>query len=282
MNYKDLENISYLSQQILTEAASEEHNVMNRWPYSSPYLQEARDGYGDDSKFKQDTDADSFRPGKDVPKVKKFGRISRAVPHGIGAHANRTQSKVTTIVGDDPGAARAVKMAKEKKLVKKDGKWVKTEELEYWVNSLLDEGYDLSDYTWDEMAEMYISESYNLYDIVLAHLIDEGYTDTIDGANAIMANMSEEWRESIIEGKKPLPVAKMKRKEAKLLDSPEANRRTMAAIRTPVGSPEREARFRDLERFDNINSVRTSVAKRGGKKQHSMPEIGRYKPKDED
>ena len=29
------------------------------------------------------------------------------------------------------------------------------EEVENWVNSLLEEGYDLSDYTWEEMYEAY-------------------------------------------------------------------------------------------------------------------------------
>jgi hypothetical protein len=33
------------------------------------------------------------------------------------------------------------------------------EEVEYWVNSLLEEGYDLSDYTWEEMYEEYLSEA---------------------------------------------------------------------------------------------------------------------------
>lgn len=32
------------------------------------------------------------------------------------------------------------------------------EEVEEWVNGLLDEGYDLSDYTWEEMYEAYIEE----------------------------------------------------------------------------------------------------------------------------
>ena len=41
MNYRDLQNISNLSQQILVEGANEEHNVLNRWPYTSPYLQES-------------------------------------------------------------------------------------------------------------------------------------------------------------------------------------------------------------------------------------------------
>ena len=32
------------------------------------------------------------------------------------------------------------------------------EEVETWVNSLVEEGYDLSDYTWEEMYESYLSE----------------------------------------------------------------------------------------------------------------------------
>jgi hypothetical protein len=32
------------------------------------------------------------------------------------------------------------------------------EEVENWVNSLLEEGYDLSDYTWEEMYEEYLTE----------------------------------------------------------------------------------------------------------------------------
>ena len=33
------------------------------------------------------------------------------------------------------------------------------EEVENWVNSLLEEGYDLSEYTWEEMYESYLSEA---------------------------------------------------------------------------------------------------------------------------
>jgi hypothetical protein len=44
-----------------------------------------------------------------------------------------------------------------------------------------------------------IGESYDLYDIILSHLLDEGYADTQQAAEAIMVNMGEEWRESIIE-----------------------------------------------------------------------------------
>ena len=41
-------------------------------------------------------------------------------------------------------------------------------------------------------------ESYDLYDIILSHLIDEGYAETPEAAEVIMVNMSEEWMGSII------------------------------------------------------------------------------------
>ena len=125
------------------------------------------------------------------------------------------------------------------------------EEVENWVNSLIEEGYDLSEYTWDDMYEMYVTEAdsiaamrersakrrkqrygasdtsrggrddfapitdyeaankkwarptqkeeVDLFDAILEHLVAEGYADTNESALAIMANMSDEWRESIVE-----------------------------------------------------------------------------------
>jgi hypothetical protein len=43
-----------------------------------------------------------------------------------------------------------------------------------------------------------IKESYDLFDYILEHLVAEGFADTNKAAIVIMANMSEEWRESII------------------------------------------------------------------------------------
>ena len=40
---------------------------------------------------------------------------------------------------------------------------------------------------------------YDMFDVILEHLIAEGYADTNESALVIMANMSEEWRESIVE-----------------------------------------------------------------------------------
>ena len=42
------------------------------------------------------------------------------------------------------------------------------------------------------------NESVDFYDIVLSYLLDEGYAETPEAAEAIMVNMSEEWIGSIV------------------------------------------------------------------------------------
>jgi len=48
--------------------------------------------------------------------------------------------------------------------------------------------------------EKALNQSFDLFDVVLGYLLDEGYADTNKAALAIMANMSEEWKQSIMEG----------------------------------------------------------------------------------
>ena len=58
-------------------------------------------------------------------------------------------------------------------------------------------------YTRDEMEYRKArlkKEETDLYDIILSHLLDEGYAETQEQAEVIMVNMSEDWRESIMEG----------------------------------------------------------------------------------
>ena len=50
------------------------------------------------------------------------------------------------------------------------------------------------------------TEETDLYNIILSHLIDEGYADTEEAAECIMVNMSEEWRDDIIEKKYSFPL----------------------------------------------------------------------------
>lgn len=66
-----------------------------------------------------------------------------------------------------------------------------------------------------------VGEAVDFYDIILSHLLDEGYADTQEAAEAIMVNMSEEWRQSIVdevitEGEKPFPYQKVDKKQASL------------------------------------------------------------------
>jgi hypothetical protein len=44
----------------------------------------------------------------------------------------------------------------------------------------------------------YRKEEIDLFDAILEHLVSEGYADTNESALVIMANMSEEWRQSIV------------------------------------------------------------------------------------
>jgi hypothetical protein len=46
----------------------------------------------------------------------------------------------------------------------------------------------------------YRKEEVDLFDTILEHLVAEGYADTNESALVIMANMSEEWKQSIVEG----------------------------------------------------------------------------------
>ena len=108
-----------------------------------------------------------------------------------------------------------------------------------WVGQLISDGYDLSNWTDEGLFEYYVQlceESLEKgqsptpggitpkkpvtsaippkppkgtpvntgykesYDIVFEYLISEGYADTNENALVIMANMSEDWRQSIVEG----------------------------------------------------------------------------------
>jgi len=220
MNYKDLQNISNLSQEILIESANDGHSHMNRWPYTSPYLQEERaegvkeyqprnrnplpkekplsgekntdkTGYGGDEKFNKPDDKIK-KPGTTVPAPKKggYGRIMSNIPYGIGDHRDKTQSNVSRIRGRDTGAPRSQKLPPQEK--KKNL----------------------------EIVRKTKNEEVDIYDIILSHLLDEGYADTYEAAEAIMVNMSEDWRESIVEevldeGETPFPYEKVTAQQKK-------------------------------------------------------------------
>jgi hypothetical protein len=177
MNYRDLQNISNLSQEILIEGANEEHNVLNRWPYTSPYLQESTE-----------LDEASVTDDRVRRNQKAFGS-NYTPPRDWDQSANRGKG--------------AVLNTKQKEKQRRKG-----------------------------LAKGAMGEAVDLYDIILSHLLDEGYAETQEQAEVIMVNMSEEWRESIMEGEedyKPLPRRKMLNKSNKLRKSGDVNKKDRSA-----------------------------------------------------
>jgi hypothetical protein len=60
--------------------------------------------------------------------------------------------------------------------------------------------------TQQQIRQRRLNMDLDLFDIVKGYLIDEGYAETEEAAAVIMANMSDEWRQSIVEGLTPLGV----------------------------------------------------------------------------
>lgn len=58
--------------------------------------------------------------------------------------------RIARMIASGMTKAQAIAMVKDKSY---------NEKVELWVNELLEEGYDLSDYTWDEMSEIYFDEA---------------------------------------------------------------------------------------------------------------------------
>ena len=59
-------------------------------------------------------------------------------------------------------------------------------------------GAELGKRKAERKAAEEMREGYDFFDVILEHLVAEGYADTNEAALAIMANMSEEWREDIL------------------------------------------------------------------------------------
>ena len=122
-------------------------------------------------------------------------RAGRKVKHEVGKAASAAGSAVT-------GAAKAAYgAAKEKKAEVKKG-----------VKSLLGRGLRKAQGAAGFVAQKArkagsaagkyaerLGESVEVFDYILEHLVAEGYADTNENALVIMANMSEEWREEILE-----------------------------------------------------------------------------------
>ena len=175
MNYRDLQNISNLSQEILIEGANEEHNVLNRWPYTSPYLQESTE-----------LDEDGWQP----PTQKRADRMMKQA-----SKLHRTASEIA----EPP-----------KESIRAEIKHRQASRVYQASRRMSDSAKERDN---EAKRKEFVKE--DLYDIILSHLLDEGYAETLEQAQVIMVNMSEDWRESICEEydmyeeKKDLPVSRM-------------------------------------------------------------------------
>ena len=105
-------------------------------------------------------------PGQQFASPRRKGPGGGRIPSSLAP--SRTAANVADIIkGEERNISRSRSLPKEPKttkMVKKDGKWVK-----------------------------------EAFDIVLAHLVNEGYANDFDSARSIMVNMSEEWIHSIVE-----------------------------------------------------------------------------------
>ena len=98
----------------------------------------------------------------------------------------------------------------------------------------------------------------DIYDIILSHLLDEGYAETPEAAEAIMVNMSEDWRESICEGYKKFPYKKVEDKiHKKEADSP-TGRGTPQSVKMDKVFRHFKGEVRRTERRENSPKISKS------------------------
>jgi hypothetical protein len=290
MNYRDLQNISNLSQEILIEGANEEHNVLNRWPYTSPYLQESTEldeGAAGDvaaraqklanqkkeqtperKKMYQDLAYKARSRERDGSGSPRTSRFERSKVHGpdITPMASQSRSSQETLGGGtyERGPKRLPK-SKEKY----------RRQVATGVRAASSQ----------EKKRLGVGEAVDLYDIILSHLLDEGYAETQEQAQVIMVNMSEDWRESICEAILEYQPFKDKRKRVKSKVKELESQKT----KTPKDLGFRNARLQ--KRIDSMKNVLgkknkeiTSASQqksydsmaKGGFKHHDDPESKYY------
>jgi hypothetical protein len=154
--------------------------------------------------------------GKEVKTAAKE-TVSRRASAASKASKAAEGTRGTSVVQGQPSGTFASKKSRVQ-AQKREARLTASENYEILADTILEnlinEGYaetfeealnvleSFSDYEVGEIAENYlVEETVDLYDVVLEHLLDEGFADTEEAATVIMANMSEEWREEILEVK---------------------------------------------------------------------------------
>jgi hypothetical protein len=222
MDYKDLQNLSQLTRQVISESTQPQESYLDKWPYTSPYLEEeyvdeerapgvkpyrpsmtqaevradakkaakkkiesakGQKGYGPEEKFKDWKDRATpgstlKRKGGEEETVSQ--RMNREKPY-----AKRMTGQMAREYGSRHAAevTRVVKGAGEPQAVTypRKGRDEKAKPSREIVRKGKQE------------------ESFDLYDLILHHLVNEGFAETPEAAIAIMSNMSEAWVDSIVD-----------------------------------------------------------------------------------
>jgi len=116
-----------------------------------------------------------------------------------------------------------------------------------------------------------LNMEFDLYDVILAHLLAEGYADTNENALVIMANMSEGWKDNILEARVDDSLSDEEKQDARNKRSggqSDFTRRNLTKAgrgKSPKGLKpvETTPAMTSVRKFEmSLNQPRTSVGKR--------------------
>ena len=127
-------------------------------------------------------------PAPKAPETKTPPKADTAPTKTPTVLADKTPSKKRSSIADEIARLRKMRLASK---MRQKGDDVK--------------GADISDKQLDDAIKSgrletrkSVKESVDVFDIIKGYLIDEGYADSEESALAIMTNMSEDWKESIL------------------------------------------------------------------------------------
>jgi hypothetical protein len=101
------------------------------------------------------------------------------------------------------------------------------------------------------------NEEVSVYDIILSHLLDEGYAETPEAAKSIMVNMSEEWRDEIIEADSLAAMAARREKRLAAQRKREGTTATGRDFGHDYGISSAERKKRQQAEFDKFVGKKT-------------------------
>ena len=222
MDYKDLQNLSQLTKQVISESTQLQESYLDKWPYTSPYLEEevideeraegvkpykamptqaevradakkaekkkaekakGQSGYGPEEKFKDwkltSTPSSVDKKGRTISQRMDSEAPYKTRPFSplFTKQGSRTASAVTRAI-EGPGEPQSVTMPRKGREEAPKRKAKPSREI---------------------IRKGKQEESFDLYDLIFAHLVNEGFAETPDAAIAIMSNMSEAWVDSIVD-----------------------------------------------------------------------------------